>query len=1104
MSIYRGAGGSGDAVNDASSEATLVQTLVTSATTQAANAATSATSASNSASSASASASAASTAATNAQTAETNAETAETNAETAETNAASSASAASSSASTATTQAGIATTQATNASSSASAASTSATNASNSASAASTSATNASNSASAAATSATNAAASYDAFDDRYLGSKSSNPTVDNDGNALITGALYFNTVVPEIRVWTGSTWNPISAGGTVVTSFNTRNGDVTLSSSDVTTALTYTPLAPAAIGTTVQGYDADLQAIGAIAGTSGLLQKTAANTWSLDTNTYLTSAVTSVTGTSPVVSSGGTTPAISMPAATSSVNGYLTSTDWSTFNSKQAAGSYVTVGGALGTPSSGTLTNVTGLPVGGITATGTPSSTTFLRGDGSWQSVSATTANNLAGGALGSVPYQLLSGTTVFLAGNTTTTPQFLTSTGVAGLATAPTLTGSTGSGDVVLATSPTLVTPTLGSATATQLTTGAGSVSTPSITTTGDTNTGIFFPAADTIAFSEGGTESMRIDSSGNVGIGTASPTQKLDVVATSRYTFNVANAYTLQTSTNTDASAFADDYKNALSHIWQTSGTERMRITSAGGISFGSSGTAFGTSGQVLQSNGNAAPTWVSLRNGSQAQTSSSDITLTSSSSQVQVITITAVNKRVILPSTTTISPLSGNIFYIVNLGEFVFDIATTNGYRIAQVAPGAGVNIGLYANSVADEGWIIDGRPIDYGIGESAFASTSLTIENNSVAVNNSWNDYVSIAPLTSTTFMMAWVDNATADVYGVVGTVSGSTITYGTVTLLRTTTGAVISLKACSSTNWLLFLTTPSSNTDYIAGTLSGTTISVNATQPASSTGGIFQDAIVLNSTQFVYVGRSSAVDNQLFIGVITHNGSSVATRAATVVFGATGGFGSTPGKIAALTLIDTNKVGLLYCGFTAPGGVDVTSLNSRIVTISGTTPSFGTNVALPSPYSTFLGNGSGAYLYAQTISTSQYCVYAGNSYAFTFNVSGTTVTLANATIFNSVNPTVSNSYKSMATFFNSNAIGMDFSNERQRSEVTVVNVQADTGFGATEQMISTSTTPSNGQLALLDSTTAVIVGYNNVQSGQPSVQYPTAAVIKAL
>ena len=58
------------------------------------------------------------------------------------------------------------------------------------------------------------------------------------------------------------------------------------------------------------------------------------------------------------------------------------------------------------------------------------------------------------------------------------------------------------------------------------------AGSVSSPALSTSGDTNTGIFFPAADTIAFSEGGAESMRIDSSGRVGIGTTTMTNKFNV--------------------------------------------------------------------------------------------------------------------------------------------------------------------------------------------------------------------------------------------------------------------------------------------------------------------------------------------------------------------------------------------------------------------------------------------------------------------------------------------------------------------------------------------------------------------------------------------
>lgn len=99
---------------------------------------------------------------------------------------------------------------------------------------------------------------------------------------------------------------------------------------------------------------------------------------------------------------------------------------------------------------------------------------------------------------------------------------------------ATITTLNSTTGTIATLNSTTGTITTgviPTLTSIT--KITSGTGTAAAPAISPTGDTNTGIFFPAADTIAFSEGGTEAMRIDSSANVGIGTTNPTKKLHVV-------------------------------------------------------------------------------------------------------------------------------------------------------------------------------------------------------------------------------------------------------------------------------------------------------------------------------------------------------------------------------------------------------------------------------------------------------------------------------------------------------------------------------------------------------------------------------------------
>ena len=115
-----------------------------------------------------------------------------------------------------------ATTSASSASTSASTATTKAAEAATSASTATTKANEASTSASNAATSATNAANSFDSFDDRYLGAKSSDPTVDNDGNALLTGALYFNSTDNVMKNYTGSAWQTLKPTSSEQTNINT------------------------------------------------------------------------------------------------------------------------------------------------------------------------------------------------------------------------------------------------------------------------------------------------------------------------------------------------------------------------------------------------------------------------------------------------------------------------------------------------------------------------------------------------------------------------------------------------------------------------------------------------------------------------------------------------------------------------------------------------------------------------------------------------------------------------------------------------------------------------------------------------------------------
>ena len=147
----------------------------------------------------------------------------------------------------------------------------------------------------------------------------------------------------------------------------------------------------------------------------------------------------------------------------------------------------------------------------------------------------------------------------------------------------------------------SPTFVTPTLGAASATSIANGLGAVGTPSYTFTGDTNTGIYSPAADTLAFVEGGVEAMRINSSGQVGIGTTSPASRLTVNSgaagtVSNFTDGVAQGLALVTGTG--YFGFYNPNYGAITFRDGSNGAENVRITDGGNVGIGTSSPAYKT--------------------------------------------------------------------------------------------------------------------------------------------------------------------------------------------------------------------------------------------------------------------------------------------------------------------------------------------------------------------------------------------------------------------------------------------------------------------------------------------------------------------------
>ncbi|MFM7066566.1 MAG: hypothetical protein ACKO0U_07055, partial [Gammaproteobacteria bacterium] len=183
------------------------------------------------------------------------------------------------------------------------------------------------------------------------------------------------------------------------------------------------------AIGTNVQAWDADLDAIASLAGTSGLLKKTAANVWSLDTSTYLTTAVTSFSaGTTGLTPSTGTTGAVTLAGTLALANGGTGAT---------VAGTARTNLGAATAGANSDITSLSGLTTALSVAQGGTGATT-----------AANARTNLAAAGSGAVTGSGLTMTTARVLGRTTA------ATGtIEELASVPVSLGGTGATDAATA---------------------------------------------------------------------------------------------------------------------------------------------------------------------------------------------------------------------------------------------------------------------------------------------------------------------------------------------------------------------------------------------------------------------------------------------------------------------------------------------------------------------------------------------------------------------------------------------------------------------------------------------------------------------------
>lgn len=514
------------------------------------------------------------------------------------------------------------------------------------------------------------------------------------------------------------------------------------------------------------------------------------------------------------------------------------------------------------------------------------------------------------------------------------------------------------------------------------------------------------------------------------------------------------NVINAITTGTgglSTTADASGNID---------FKSNGTTVASITSSGLNVVGT----FTTNGSPINVSGGASVTSIS-----------SDLTLTSSSNRVQSISATTSGLNINLPDATTLST-GGPVFVFSNTGLNSFGVVRNGGGTILTISPGVCIMMFLTSNSTAGGTWTTEDQTIDWSAGIPVDLTTSFTGPLNQYGARMS---NITLVKLSSSSALIVWNQGTSSrDVYGVIITVSGTTITAGTPTLIYngSTTAAIHCYAGYYSSTSAMIFVPRASNTVAVPITISGTTITVGTTSSTfgGSTANIDTqpcgEFAPLDSSNGLLMQRTSSdATSTCTWGIynIIHNGTSaptIGTVSTTVNYS---------DRYPAGTLTSLTSTTALWTY-----GLNGGNIYGRVVTVNGSSaPTLGTAVDSGVSSNTYMYNN---WYQATALSSTEVFSFSFKGW-MRWTISGTTVTYSTAGAFSST----AGIYAMQCANVNGIVIGPSF----QTSYLNVIRFTGSAGYfkgtlSLPKSFYSINNAPTSACVGL-DSTRFIAVTSNN-------------------